>query len=370
MQNNWSESGVMMSRVRVFIILWLVGVATAWAQTPEASSAVDGAAAEASNDSGEAEVETTAPTATPEQPIYASSDLRDMSLLADALPSDQVLWWTEPQGQVLALYNTAITAEPVGAVLIIQDQDLHANRPQRLAQLRLALPEHGWSALMVTLPLPTRLPVPAREPVAVVSEVAADSAKKDDAQERPETEEVFDDATGQVASVDELNQAPAVDPEAVKENTLPASQVADSRLAMAVQFLHDQGQFNLVLLAEGAGAVRATRLLAQMNHDGFRAVTLLDARNRLLGEQGDLAQTISMLSVPVLDLYEGQHLADVVEVEARRNAAKRAGLATFQQLKLPDYGPNQQVLIKRVRGFLDKHAKGVKVDNAQVITTE
>ena len=221
---------------------------------------------------------------------------------------------------------------------------------------------------MVTLPAPSPLPVPARDPV-VVSDTSTDSASNE-TEKLPETEEVFDDSSGQVASVDELNQTPVAEPEVATVNALPASEVADARLAMAVQFLHDQGQFNLVLLAEGAGAVRASRLLMQMNYEGFRALNLLDARNFLIGEQGDLVQTIAKLSVPVLDLYEGLHLADAVDVEARRNAAKRAGLDIYQQLRLPDYGPDQQLLIKRVRGFLDKHAKGVKVDNAQVLKTE
>ena len=66
-----------------------------------------------------------------------------MSLLAQSLPDDQVLWVSDEGGEVLALYVPAISSEPVGAVLLVQDQDLHSLWPSRLDGLRRYLPEHG-----------------------------------------------------------------------------------------------------------------------------------------------------------------------------------------------------------------------------------
>lgn len=301
----------------------------------------------------------------PEAPIYSSRALRDMSLVAQATPSDQVLWWPEGESQVLALYNRAISAEPVGAVLFVQDQDLHAIRPQRLQQLRLALPAFGWTTLMVTLPPPDAVPVPVREAPEPAT-AAVDTAATAEAP-RPETEEVFDDTSGEVASVDELNtpQEPAAPTPAIPAKS--ASEMTDTRLAQAIRHLHDNGQFNVVLVVEGAGAVRAARLVAQMGFEGFRALVLLDARNQLQGEAGDLLAVIAKLSVPMLDLYEDRHIADERDVATRLVTAKRAGHENYVSLQMPVYEPSQERVIKRVRGFLDAHAKGVKVDNAQVI---
>ena len=341
--------------IAMMCVCW---VGRCYAQTAEPSA---GASTEAETASSEAE-----PAAAVAPPIYANSAARDMTLMAEAMPSDQVLWWPEGDGQVLALYMKAISAEPVGAVLFVPDQDLHATHPQRLQRLRLALPEHGWTTLVVTLPVPDSLPTPEREIPKQIPEVESDKPSE---QQRPETEEVFDDQTGEVASVDELNKPPAAELQPAAPEK-PASEIVDARLAQAVQYLHGDGQFNLVLVAEGAGAVRAARLMEKMGFSGFRAVVLIDGRNQLQGETGDLLMAIAKMSVPMFDLYEGQHMADEKDVQSRKVAAKRAGNDRYVSLQIPLYEPSQERLIKRVRGFLDAHAKGVKVDNAQVIDAQ
>ncbi|MDN3637251.1 DUF3530 family protein [Simiduia curdlanivorans] len=359
-------------RYGLLVVIMAVYLLGAWAQAqvqvpttaPETAAAPAQEAEPVADGAAETEAEKEVAS---EPPIYKSRAIRDMSLVAQATPSDQVLWWPEGENQVLALFNLAISAEPVGAVLFVQDQDLHAIRPQRLQRLRLALPEFGWTTLMVTLPPPDALPVPERElPASPEPAADATASAESAATPRPETEEVFDDTSGTVASVDQLN-TPEPEAPTPKAPAKPASDIVDARLAQAIRHLHDNGQFNLVLIAEGAGAVRAARLVAQMGFDGFRAVVLLDARNQLQGEAGDLVGVIAKLSVPMLDLYEDRHIADPSDVSARAVAAKRAGHEHYVSLQMPVYEPSQDRVIKRVRGFLDAHAKGVKVDNAQVI---
>lgn len=297
-----------------------------------------------------------------------------MSLLAQSLPDDQVLWVDGQEGDVLALYIPAISAEPVGAVLLVQDQDLHSLWPQRLDGLRRYLPEFGWSTLLVSLPVPDAIPVPARppEPVPTATEPAADASAPENNEAtpaeaaRPETEEVFDDNAGEVADVADMQQEPAEEPPPA-EPAIPAARLADERLAQAVDALHDRGQFNIVLLAEGAGAVRAARLAEAMKYDGFRALVLLDARNQLPGESGDVLAMMRESSVPVMDLWANAHLSDPADSQARNRSARRAGLEIYQPLTLPAYEPGQLRLYKRVRGFMEKHARGVKVDNAEVL---
>ncbi|WP_015048380.1 DUF3530 family protein [Simiduia agarivorans] len=351
--------------IRLSVVLWLFAASVS-AQAPVSDPATEAAA------ETEPAVEPAAPA--PEPAPYRNREHRDMSLLAQSLPDDQVLWVNGQEGEVLALYIPAISAEPVGAVLLVQDQDLHSQWPQRLDGLRRYLPEFGWSTLLVSLPLPDPLPIPARpaEPVAPVTGGDSTEAESGDAQDagadeaRPETEEVFDDSAGDVADVADMQQEPAA-PEPPPEPVIPAARLADERLAQAVDALHDRGQFNIVLLAEGAGAVRAARLAEAMKYDGFRALVLLDARNRLAGETGDVLAMMRESNVPVLDVWANAHQADPIESQARNHSARRAGLEIYQPLTLPAYEPGQQRLYKRVRGFMEKHARGVKVDNAEVV---
>lgn len=338
------------------LILPLLFSATALAQTP--------APAEPSPESAPEAATAAAP---PEPPLYPDRESRDMHLLAAVVPEDQKIWISQDGEPVLALYQAALSPKAVGAVLIVEDQDLHARWPGRLNALRLSLPEQGWSSLWVGLPPPAVAPAPAREvpplPAAQTPTDADDAEPPADAGARPETEEVFDDSTGEVAPVAALQaERPADEPGAAP--TRPAAERADERLVKALELLRDKGQFNLVLLAEGAGAVRAARLMAALKYDGFRALVLLDARHRAGDEPGDVLKMLEMMDVPVLDLTSGQHPDDASELRLRRQQAARAGLALYQPFALPAQEPGHARLVKRVRGFLDKHAQGVEVEAA------
>lgn len=359
-------------------IFWLcVAIGGVWPPLAAvAQGSAEPAASSAASASGEQVTEASAPASVAEQPalaLYASREARDMALLAQATPADQVVWLTEGDDRVLALYQAAITSEPVGAVLLVQDQDLNARWPERIQRMRLALPEHGWTTLVVALPPPDPVAVPVRDPVSVEAPAATsgDVPPADaSAEVRPETQEVFDDQTGTVASVDAMNQPVAAAPQVAEQPRQAATEIVDQRLAQAIRYLHDQGQLNLVLLAEGAGAVRAARLAQTMSHQGFQALVLVDAHNQLAGENGDVVKMITELKIPVLDVFQSADVRAAGDMQLRRVAAKRAGLTDYQALDLPVYEPGQQRQIKRVRGFLEKYAKGVKVENAQVLRSD
>lgn len=342
-------------------VLALGGVSGAQAQTADTPAVID----EAANS-----VPDSAPApAAAEAPIYASREARDMALLAQAVPSDQVVWFDIGGQRVLGLYQAAISASPSGAVLLVQDQDRNPTWPERIQALRLALPKHGWTTLVVTLPPADRQVLPAREALTPPPPVAPDDPEAPNggtAEVRPETEEVFNDATGDVASVADMNQPQAPDAAPVAPQVPAATQV-DQRLAQAVGHLHGKGQFNLALLAEGGGAVRAARLLAAMGGEGFRALVLIDAHHVLGAEAGDVVAMVTTGDRPVLDIQVVDEVALLAAAQARQEAARRAGMTVYQPVQLPAYEPGLARLTKRVRGFLEKHAKGVKVDNAQVM---
>lgn len=356
---------------QVGMAVWLLASIEVWGQAEpsEAEQASDEQAAGAAVDG--AAVATPAPEPA-EPPLYANRETRDMALLAQAVPSDQVVWLDVGGERVLALYQPAISASPSGAVLLVQDQDRNPTWPERIQALRLHLPEQGWTTMVVMLPPADPVSIPPREPLAPTAEAAAQSATQPpsnapaDAEARPETEEVFNDATGEVASVEAMEQSEPPEPAAAPSPVAPAESRTDLRLAQAIEHLRGQGQFNLALLAEGGGAVRAARLFKSLGPEGFRALVLVDARHALGAEAGDVL-AMAGADLPVLDIIAVDQPALLAAAQARSTAARRAGRALYQQLILPRYEPELLRLSKRVRGFLDRHAKGVKVDDAQVV---
>lgn len=370
------SKGEQLQRIQQLVVslALLSGGPHGWAQ--DALSEPEAAASESAANQGE-------PAAQPEPPPYANREARDMALLAQAVPSDQVVWFDIGGERVLALYQPAISASPSGAVLLVQDQDRNPTWPERIQALRLSLPEQGWTTMVVTLPPADPVAVPERDlPVAPAADTAGEGVDDTDAYTegerqvddaantaeapRPETEEVFNDVTGEVADVASMAQEQPVETTEPEIPAIPAATRVDQRLAQAVEHLRAQGQFNLALLAEGGGALRAARLFNTMGAGGFRALVLVDASHALATETGDVVAMASA-DLPVLDILAVDQPSLIAAAQMRRTAAKRAGRTSYQQVRMPRYEPDLVRLSKRVRGFLDRHAKGVQVDNAQVV---
>lgn len=67
-----------------------------------------------------------------------------------------------------------------------------------------------------------------------------------------------------------------------------------------------------------------------------------------------------------MDIYFGDHVLDATESQQRKLAAKKNRIANYHQSKLLEPASNWQEgenrLTRRVRGFLNKYAKGVEID--------
>lgn len=231
--------------------------------------------------------------------------------------------WLEAAGTpFLALWEPHQNTAAKGAVLMLHGEGQTANGNGMFTQLRQELPKHGWATLSISLPVPQAAPR-----VAVLS--PATSTTEDAAPPTPAAE-------------------PAPDPEAITAQ----------RINAAVAFLQQQGaSTSLVVLGEGAGALRAARFASQSNTQTILALVLLNARNSVSGEQGQLPEFLNEESPPMLDLYSGAHLWDTEEATARRMTAERRGLQGYRQLKL---GPASRISTssgltagsRRVLGFL------------------
>lgn len=99
-------------------------------------------------------------------------------------------------------------------------------------------------------------------------------------------------------------------------------------------------------------------------------MVIINARNTSPRGDINLLGSLFDADMPTLDIYFGTHQLDNYDSEVRKKYALRNGFKTYQQILLPELSHNTMLgenrLSKRVRGFLSKHARGVKVENAIV----
>ena len=259
------------------------------------------------------------------EPWSIALEQRNMKLLAATQAPATVVWQEAMELQFLSLYEQDFTGNPVGAILILNAEGQHSNWPETSRRIRLSLPEFGWNTLSTQLPPPRPEPVPPGE-----AEAAAQ-----------------------------------IDVEALSL----------ARLHRSIEYLHERGQFNIILIGNGVGAARAACYISELPASSqpsqsrlIRAMVFVNARNRIPGSDKQLQDCLPDPAVPVLDIYTGGQQRDHLEAEQRLKSSRRRGFAIYQQLHFPDPGQTtsqgENLLSRRIRGFLDRHAKGVKVDKA------
>ncbi|MFL0796129.1 MAG: alpha/beta hydrolase family protein [Cellvibrionaceae bacterium] len=174
-------------------------------------------------------------------------------------------------------------------------------------------------------------------------------------------------------------KAPPPKPRPVYAKLPDPEKTADSRLGAIYGFMHAKGQLNLNFIAVGSSAPRVMSFFdslywptkQQQRLTGairpVQTLTLINARNTLPISDTDLAKLFKDPELAVLDIYYGKDLRDKREAKRRISYARRNGMRNYFQIMLPELaGPEQQDnrLVKRIQGFLEKYAKGQEVKAA------
>lgn len=308
------------------------------------------------------------------------------------------------------LYLSETAGKPQGAVLILHDTEQHGHWPYVVAPLREQLPASGWATLSIELPTPPQAPVPARP---VYSSPAEESPAEDDAA-NAESEAGSDDKQQEVASADASDsdgptQDGEVDGAADNENLnsdnepalpkltgLPA--IADNdaaaevpaqpevsaedkfrdamlaRISQSVSYLNQRGQLNIVIVATGSSAGWASEYLQQKpatvvkgkgkdsEEKGYTLV-LIDATDHRLNRI-PLVQRLTELDLPVLDLISPAGITPGWQASQRAGAMRHRQKSGYQQIQVPAFAlqyDDNNVLVRRVRGWLKTHAAGTEL---------
>lgn len=292
-------------------------------------------------------------------PPYESRPMRDKTLIANALPEES-LWLDTEYGKILAMHRITEAKSTFGTLILLHAAEDPQHWPATLENLRVNLPRYGWETLALAMPQKTITPIPGRSFSSASSE---NSAETD-----PETQPAFPVANN---STDEkISSSNASSAHIAREQLIAAY------LDAAVQYLTKNNQLNLVLLTDNSSAYHSLIKLEPFHKEiptgsetttsRLRAVILTNLQPLEPLDQEELEGIFNSRGLPFMDLFFAPD--DDEQLRARdlhRAVAMRQKMEKYFQLRL-DNQPNategdfQSFLLGRVRGFMQKHAKGTE----------
>lgn len=303
-------------------------------------------------------------------------DQQQQRLLTELKGPPEVVWLDVDGQKVLGFWREDQSGKPVGAVVLLHAQGHNPRWIDSLLRMHAYLPLHGWATLSIELPELPQPQIPLRQ---------SDKPKSADATTTPAPDTATVDETQVVHQ--ESNPSP---PLTSGDVALPATMsIADirttiqRRITAATQYLHQQGQYNLVLLGEGASALWALEHLDQASvpdaptaadktrkaivDRAIRAVIMLDVHLPELIPQQELQEHLRHPQVPTLDIYTDLSQDAQREARQRKQISKKAGYEAYIQKRLPPAAGVMDIdletnLTKNLRGFLKQHAQGEALD--------
>lgn len=232
--------------------------------------------------------------------------------LAERVKADEILSLDAKGEQFMALLNTNKSDDVAkGAAIILHGMGGHSDWPQTISPIRTSLPEHGWATLSIQLPV--------------------------------------------------------VAPENQVEDYGQTLEQAVERIDAAVRFLRERKFLNIVAIGHSFGAASALTYLENAKERRIVALVAIGLQDYAFVKPSfDLLELIEKTKLPVLDIYGSHDFKEAIDqVADRRLAAKKGDNSEYLQLEIEgaDHYFNQveDVLIKRIRGWLDIAAPGVSL---------
>jgi len=319
-------------------------------------------------------------------------------LLMQAVEKDNVQWLNAMDEKFMALWQLDKTDNPFGAVVILHGEGQSAEWPNTVSAIRNNLSEFGWSTLAISLPPPGKLTIPKRPEKKLplpATETNTDTEEQDTSEDKPTDKKQMDaTATDEankeaMAALEKDTMMESSNIETMENNSTmmkkdkPDPELSsNARISTSIQFLNEKGQYNIVIIGHGIGAIRAAKFIQMLAPNAssadaaqaaadevpykIRALIMVAARNQILNTEEKLIPYLKDIPIPILDIYYSDHYLDNTEVKIRRQKLARINTKNYYQVKL--MRPNEadsraeNRLTRRIRGFLNKHAKGVEVE--------
>lgn len=319
--------------------------------------------------------------------VLAKQISRDLS---PQLAEDAIVWLeTTANEKFLSLWQPDRSGNPRGALLIIHSEGEHLAWPNTIWPLQETLPDHGWATLALSLPEPAKPQIPKRT-LAVKTQALlkgdelANGQDESTDKKKSETMVANKEIEKEEAAKKELEKKDAAnknkaEPEianAENSDSPTPEEITEQRLETALRFLHDKGQFNIVILGNGTGAIRANTFLNNTtpkidnpnlgSAKPFRGIVLLNSLNRLPTMEQDYKDWFSDPAIPVLDIFLAQDFRNQKAAKARKIIAKQKKVSVYKQVKLNHLkhtsAGHENILSRRIRSYLSANTTGVEAD--------
>lgn len=198
-----------------------------------------------------------------------------------------------------------------GAAIVLHAMGGHADWPQTISPIRTSLPEHGWTTLSIQLPV--------------------------------------------------------IAPENQIEDYGKTLQQAAERIKAAVRCLRERKFLNIVVIGHSFGAASTLAYLEKEEKQKVMALVAIGLHDYAFVKPAlDLLGLIGKSKIPVLDIYGSRDFKQVIkQAPDRRLAAKKGNNRHYTQLEVDGadhyFNKMENVLVKRIRGWLDKAAPGMSI---------
>jgi hypothetical protein len=302
------------------------------------------------------------------RPRHPSSPHQQMEILARQLDNDETTQWiNNGDDTFLAIWNADRTGDAKGAILIIHAEGEHPTWPRTTRPLHDSLPDYGWATMAIHLPNPHKKTTSPRTlPVKTATLITTQ-----------------DNHEAQVAAKKPTSTQSAIPPSSsthssTKPIMINTESMSNDRLEAALQFLHDKGQFNVILMGSGVGAIRAHHFIKSITpiitdkklkeklEKPIQASIIFNARNRLPTDNNNFDAWFFDPEIPVLDIYTTHDIRNQKEAHIRKVLGKRKKVIKHDQIKIihMNYEATwkENILSRRIRSFLEKNLKGIEIN--------
>lgn len=270
-------------------------------------------------------------TDTAKQTMATPKKLTNEQYLATVLPSEEVLWLDSENGKFLALKRDYLAAEHKGVAIFISDVSAPINYSLDIDPLRQSINQYGWSSITIHAPSISLF----NQTNSAMPEKVGDSA----------TEKADDN------KVDNENSMNSIDQSHYAKQLI-------ARVMSAQKFAANQSK-QVMLVVQGRQVSYLTDALIQQHLPPLNAIVIIDAKPALYDSQTEqypattmqLATQLSMLKVPLLDIYHLENDRTAQEMKARRQISQKAQQKKYRQYLKSTYSKEQQ-LAKVVYGWL------------------
>ena len=300
---------------------------------------------------------------------------RKMLLLALQFSNSKVHWLNDGTSDFLAIWQEDRSGDARGALLILHAEGEHPSWPQTTQPLHDSLPEYGWATMAIQLPNSAAKKRPER---TLAAKIIPPRPNRDITNENADNNQKNEEAKQEDGSKADKQLATTKNKTFTK-TVEDIEVIAEKRLTAAIKFLHDKGQFNIVLVGNGTGAIRSHKLIKSIVPNiedkrlkkkikkPIRGSVIFNARNKLPSETNIYREWFFDPEIPILDIYVAHDIRNQRDAKIRQAMSKRAKAVSYKQIKITELSYEkswkENQLSRRIRSFLDTYSQGIEVYN-------